>query len=137
MAFKDWELGDEASRERRPRCFSKRNPYMLFLPCIKFWLAIAADVTREPRTLWSSVLSVLTVLPTHTLHTATAVTLLLLWVFGGLLWEGQQLWAVGPRGYWADHFNRVDIVGFVLSADHELGRARHGAWRRPTSAART
>ena len=43
------------------------------------------------------------------------MTLLLLWVFGGLLWEGQQLWAVGPRGYWADHFNRVDIVGFVLS----------------------
>jgi hypothetical protein len=51
------------------------------------------------------------------MHSTTAVSLLLLWMASGIVWEAKQglVGDMGMRGHFADYFNRYDLAALVLS----------------------
>ena len=78
--------------------------YLLRLPLVKFYLSFTAQLALA---------LIFTLLPSATMHTTTAVSLLLLWMAGAIVWEAEQ--AKGDvRKHFADYFNRYDTAALML-----------------------
>ena len=87
------------------RLLMNTHAYCLHLPLVKFFLEFASDLALA---------LTFTLLPAATIHNATAVSLLLLWVVSGIIWEAKQVKG-DVRGHFADYFNRYDLAALVMS----------------------
>jgi len=85
-----------------------KQVYVLQLPLVKFYLGFTAQL---------SLALIFTLLPATIMHSTTAVSLLLLWMASGIVWEAKQglVGDMGMRGHFADYFNRYDLAALVLS----------------------
>ena len=79
--------------------------YFLQLPLVKFYLGFTAQLALA---------LIFTLLPAATMHNATPVSLLLLWMVSSIVWEAKQVKG-DVRGHFADYFNRYDLAALVLS----------------------
>ena len=79
--------------------------YLLRLPLVKFYLSFTAQLALA---------LIFTLLPSATMHTTTAVSLLLLWMASGIVWEAKQA-KDDVRKHFADYLNRYDIAALALS----------------------
>ena len=86
----------------------RKQVYVLQRPLVKFYLGVTAQLCLA---------LIFTLLPATTMHSTTTVSLLLLWMASGIVWEAKQATVgdVGMRGHFADYFNRYDLAALVLS----------------------
>jgi hypothetical protein len=104
----DGDLGENSlsstSINLSNRMGGKQQFYLLQLPLVKFYLGFIAQLALA---------LIFTLLSAATMHTTTTVSLLLLWVAGGIAWEAKQ--SEGDmRKHFADYFNRYDLVALLL-----------------------
>ena len=104
----DGDLGESSlsstSINLSNRMGGKQQFYLLQLPLVKFYLGFIAQLALA---------LIFTLLSAATMHTTTTVSLLLLWVAGGIAWEAKQ--SKGDmREHFADYFNRYDLVALLL-----------------------
>eukprot|EP00964_Phaeocystis_antarctica_P158527 scaffold129219_cov66-Phaeocystis_antarctica.AAC.1 len=81
-----------------------KQVYVLQLPFVKFYLGFTAQL---------SLALIFTLLPATIMHSTTAVSLLLLWMASGIVWEAKQVKG-DVHGHFADYFNRYDLAALVL-----------------------
>ena len=97
-------LNIELAEAQKKAVPGKQQFYLLQLPLVKFYLGFIAQLALA---------LIFTLLSAATMHTTTTVSLLLLWVAGGIAWEAKQ--SEGDmRKHFADYFNRYDLVALLL-----------------------